>query len=60
MKVGDLAVTKEVIIGILSSFAAGLLTIKFLLNYIKKHDFSVFAVYRVILAIIIIVKYFCF
>lgn len=56
LKVGDLEFTKEIIIGIISSFAAGLLTIKFLLNYIKKHDFSVFAIYRVILAIIVLVK----
>jgi len=56
LKVGDLVFTKEVIIGVISSFAAGLLTIKFLLNYIKKHDFSVFAFYRVILAIIVLVK----
>ena len=56
LKVGDLVFTKEVIIGVMSSFAAGLLTIKFLLNYIKKHDFSVFAFYRVILAIIVLVK----
>jgi len=56
LKVGDLVFTKEVIIGIIASFAAGLLTIKFLLNYIKKHDFSVFAFYRVILAIVVLVK----
>ena len=56
LKVGDLVFTKEVIVGIVASFAAGLLTIKFLLNYIKKHDFSVFAFYRVILAIIVLVK----
>lgn len=56
LKVGDLSFTKEVIIGIISSFAMGIIAIKFLLNYIKKHDFSVFAFYRVILAIIILVK----
>ena len=56
LKVGDLVFTKEVIVGVIASFAAGLLTIKFLLNYIKKHDFSVFAFYRVILAIIVLVK----
>lgn len=56
LKVGDLVFTKEVIIGIIASFAAGLLTIKFLLNYIKKHDFSVFAFYRVILAIVVLAK----
>ena len=56
LKVGDLVFTKDVIIGIISSFAMGIIAIKFLLNYIKKHDFSVFAFYRVILAIIVLVK----
>ena len=56
LKVTDLALTKEVIIGIISSFAMGIIAIKFLLNYIKKHDFSVFAFYRVILALVVFVK----
>ena len=33
---------------------------EYMLNYIKKHDFSVFAIYRVIFAIIILAKYFLF
>ena len=56
LKIGDLAFTKEVIVGIISSFAMGVISIKFLLSYIKKHDFSVFAFYRVILALIVFVK----
>lgn len=56
LKLGDLVFTKEVIIGIVSSFAMGIVSIKFLLNYIKKHDFSVFAFYRVILALVVLVK----
>ncbi len=56
VNIKDLVITKEVIIGILTSAIVGIITIKFLLNYIKKHDFSVFAVYRVVLAIIIIIK----
>lgn len=56
LKVGDLAFTKEVIVGIISSFAMGIISIKFLLSYIKKHDFSVFAFYRVILALIVFAK----
>ena len=56
LKVVDLELTKEVIIGIITSFATGVLAIKFLLNYIKKHDFSVFAFYRVLLSIIVLVK----
>ena len=55
-KVGDLVFTKEVVIGIISSFAMGIVAIKFLLSYIKRHDFSVFAFYRVILALIVLVK----
>lgn len=56
LKVSDLVFTKEVVIGIISSFAMGIISIKFLLNYIKKHDFSVFAFYRVILSVIVLIK----
>lgn len=56
LKIGDLAFTKEVIVGIISSFAMGIISIKFLLSYIKKHDFSIFAFYRVIFALIVFAK----
>ncbi len=56
VNVGDLVFSKEVIIGIIVSFLVGIVSIKFLLNYIKKHDFKIFAYYRIILAIIIIIK----
>lgn len=56
LKIGDLTITTEVIVGILTSFIVGIISIKFLLNYIKKHDFSIFAFYRVIIAIIIYIK----
>ena len=56
LKVGDLALTKEVIVGIITSFATGIIAIKFLLRYIKKHDFSIFAFYRVILALVVFIK----
>ena len=60
LKVKDLAFNIETFIGIFVSFIVGLLSIKFLLNYIKKHDFSVFAIYRVIFAIIVLLKCFVF
>ena len=60
LEVGNLELSIETFIGIFTAFIVGIFSIKFLLNYIKKHDFSVFAVYRVIFAIIILVKYFCF
>ena len=41
-------------IGILVSFVVGLFVIKFLLNYLKKGSFKIFAIYRVILGIIIL------
>lgn len=42
-------------IGILVSFIVGLVVIKFLLDYLKKGSFKGFAIYRVILGIVIIV-----
>lgn len=56
LKVGDLEFSLEVIIGIVTSFVVGIISIKFLLNYIKKHDFSVFAFYRIMIAIIVYIK----
>ena len=60
LKLPDLELSLETVIGVIVSFGVGLFAIKFLLNYIKKHDFSVFAIYRVAFAIIILVKYFVF
>lgn len=41
-------------VGVLISFIVGLFVIKFLLNYLKKGSFKIFAIYRVILGIIIL------
>ena len=41
-------------IGILASFIVGLIVIKFLLEYLKKGSFKVFAIYRVIVGIAVI------
>lgn len=41
-------------IGVITSFIVGLFVIKFLLNYLKKGNFKIFAIYRVILGIIIL------
>lgn len=56
LKIPELELSLSVIIGILTSFIVGIISIKFLLSYIKKHDFSVFAFYRVLLAIIVYIK----
>ena len=44
--------------GILISFIIGLLCISFLLKYIKKHDFKIFMIYRIILGIIVLLVLF--
>ncbi len=41
-------------IGILISFIVGLLCISFLLKYIRKHDFKIFMVYRILLGILVL------
>lgn len=40
--------------GVVVSFAVSVLAIKFLMGYIKKHDFKVFGWYRIVLGIIVI------
>ncbi len=42
------------IIGMLVSFFVSIFVIKFLMDYIKKHDFQVFGWYRIVLGIIVI------
>lgn len=41
-------------LGILSSFVVGIIIIKFLLEYLKKGSFKVFAIYRVLIGIAVI------
>ncbi len=47
---------KIFIVGIVFSFLIGLLCIKFLLNYVKKKDFSIFMWYRLALGLIVLIK----
>ena len=45
-------------IGIITSFIVGILIIKFLLDYLKKGSFKIFAIYRVIIGLIVIGLFF--
>lgn len=45
------------IVGMVVAFAVSVLVIKFLMNYIKKHDFKIFGWYRIVLAIAVIVYF---
>lgn len=47
------------IMGVLISFISGILCIKFLLSYIKKHDYNIFMWYRLILALIVLIVLMC-
>lgn len=46
--------------GTLVAFFVSILAIKFLMGYIKKHDFKVFGWYRIILGIIVLAYFFLF
>lgn len=47
------------LLGMFVSFLVSMFVIKFLMNYIKKHDFKVFGYYRIVLGIIVL-AYFLF
>ena len=42
------------VIGVITSFIVGLIVIKFLLNYLKKGDFKIFAIYRVVVGLLVL------
>ena len=50
----DFEFTLAFFAGVISSFLVGLVVIKFLLNYLKKGSFKVFAIYRVVLGLIVL------
>ena len=50
----DFNLTMILLTGTIVSFVVSILAIKFLMNYIKKNDFSVFGWYRIILGVILI------
>ncbi len=52
----DFTATEAIIllVGMVSAFAVSMICIRFLMDYVKKHDFKVFAYYRIILGAIVI------
>lgn len=54
VSIKDFVFDLSFLMGVLSSFVVGMLVIKFLLNYLKKGSFKIFAVYRVVLGLVII------
>ena len=59
LKFGDLIsqFNLNLFIGIVTAAIFGIISIKFLLNYIKKNDFAIFAYYRLIFALIVVLKF---
>ena len=54
-KLKDFVFNIPFFIGVLTSFIVGIIVIKWLLNYLQKGSFKLFAIYRVIFGVIIIV-----
>lgn len=54
VKLKDFVFNIQFVIGVLTSFIVGILVIKFLMKYIQKGSYKVFAIYRVIFGLFII------
>lgn len=54
-KIGDFVFNVPFFVGVLASFIVGIIVIKWLLNYLQKGSFKIFAIYRVIFGIIILI-----
>ncbi len=46
------------LVGMVSAFAVSMVCIRFLMDYIKRHDFRVFGIYRIILGVIVLAYFF--
>ncbi len=55
VSIKDFELSLAFFMGVLFSFLVGIIVIKYLLNYLKKGSFKCFAIYRVILGIVIII-----
>lgn len=60
VKTGDVFTGGEIaslIIGVVTAFVVSVFAIKFLMNFIKKHDFKAFGYYRIVLGAIVMLIY---
>ena len=42
------------LVGMVTAFVVSVIVIKFLMSFIKKHDFKVFGFYRIVLGVIVL------
>jgi len=47
-------------VSMIVSYVVSLVSVKFLVNYVKNHDFKFFGYYRVVLGIIVLISFFLF
>lgn len=57
-KFKDFELNPQFFIGVITSFLVGLAVIKFLMQYLRKGSFKIFAIYRVIIGVLIFILYF--
>lgn len=55
LKFSSFTLSPEFFIGVISSFIVGIFVIKFLMQYLKKGSFKIFAIYRIIVGLLIFV-----
>ena len=55
LSIKDFTLSASFFAGIISSFISGMLVIKFLMTYLKKGSFKVFAIYRLLFGVFIII-----
>ena len=58
LKIFDFQFSVAFFAGVLTSFLVGLAVIKFLMEFTKKRNFKVFAIYRVLLGIVVYITFF--
>lgn len=58
LKIFDFQFSVAFFAGVLTSFLVGLVVIKFLMEFIKKRSFKVFAIYRILLGIVVYITFF--
>ncbi|MGN0170604.1 MAG: undecaprenyl-diphosphate phosphatase [Lachnospiraceae bacterium] len=48
------------VIASIAAFLVSVVAIRFLMNFVKSHDFSVFGWYRIFLGVFVLIRYWCF
>ena len=48
------ALSAALLVGCVVAFVVSLLAIRFLMDYVKRHNFKIFGVYRIVLGVIVL------